>query len=346
MTMSPCKPDITTARPLTRRRVITIAAAAAGLAMAPTARAGARAILPEARRYRWSGQALGAETSIVLYHRDRATAERVIGLCIDEIDRLENEFSLYRPQSALNRLNRAGRLERPSHDMVRLLATSRGFSDLTNGAFDITVQPLWTLYAGHFANPGADPAGPGREAVQSVLRRVDYRAVTVGRNAISLDRPGMALTLNGIAQGYITDRVADLLRTHGIDRVLVDLGEIRGLGVGQGGRPWRIGVGDPGGGSKIIEALEIGDQAVATSAGSGTPFDRDGRHHHLFDPRRGESARRYASVTVIAPMATRADALSTALGNLTPEEARRVVAAGGGAVRALLITADGRRLRL
>jgi thiamine biosynthesis lipoprotein len=344
MTMRPPNPTIETARPLTRRRVITIVAAAVGLALAPSVRV--RAAPPEARRYRWSGRALGAETSIVIYHRDRDTAERVIGLCVDEIERLENEFSLYRPQSALNRLNRTGVLRFPSHDMVRLLADSRRFSDLTGGAFDITVQPLWVLYAGHFANPDADPAGPDRKAVESVLQRVDYRAVAVDKHAVSLGRPGMALTLNGIAQGYITDRVADLLRAHGIDRVLIDLGEIRGLGGAGDGRPWRVGVGDPGGGAKLIETLEVNNQAVATSAGAGTPFGRDGRHHHLFDPRQGESAQRYASVTVIAPTATRADALSTALSSLAPAEARRVLAAGGGETQGLLITADGRRLRL
>ncbi len=343
MTLKPPNPMIETARPLTRRRVIAIAAAAAGLALSPR---GSFSAPSEARRYRWTGRALGAETSIVLYHQDRNAAERVIGLCVYEIERLENEFSLYRPQSALSRLNRTGELRLPSHDMVRLLADSRRFSELTGGAFDITVQPLWALYANHFANPGADPAGPDHQAIESVLQRVDYKAVAVDKHSVSLGRPGMALTLNGIAQGYITDRVADLLRAHGIEQVLIDLGEIRGLGDGGDGRPWRVGVGDPGGGTKIIETLEITDQAVATSAGAGTPFDPDGRHHHLFDPRHGESARRYASVTVIAPTATRADALSTAFSSLAPAEARRIAAASGGEARALLITADGRRLRL
>lgn len=324
-----------------RRRVITIAAAAAGLALVPGTGAAAGAA---DRRLRWSGRALGAETTIVLHHRDQAAAERLIALCLDEIGRLEAEFSLYRADSALRRLNRDGVLPAPSHDMVRLLAESRRFGRLTGGAFDVTVQPLWALYARHFATPGADPAGPGRAAVEDALRRINYRAVAIGPEAVTLRCPGMALTLNGIAQGYITDRVADLLRRHGIDRVLIDLGEIRALGAADAdGRPWRVGVRDPFDASRVRETLEVRDEAVATSAGAGTPFDRAGRHHHLFDPRLGRSARRYASVTVTAPTATAADALSTALYSTAPAAVRRVLAAGGG-TRAVLVAADGRRM--
>ena len=110
--------------------------------------------------------------------------------------------------------------------MVRLLSEAARFSRLTDGAFDVTVQPLWQLYAEHFARPGADPEGPPTAAVEAVRALVDYRALRVEEDRVSFARRGMAATLNGIAQGYITDRVADRLRDEGMTSVLVDMGEV------------------------------------------------------------------------------------------------------------------------
>lgn len=113
----------------------------------------------------------------------------------------------------------------------------------------------------------------------------------------------MALTFNGIAQGYVTDRVADLLRGEGLADVLINLGEIRALP----GRAWPIGV------SGQTERIELRNGAIAQSAGRGTRFTADGLWHHLIDPGSGRSAQGTAALTVAAATATEADALSTAL---------------------------------
>ncbi len=145
------------------------------------------------------------------------------------------------------------------------------------------------------------------------MRDVDYRAVTVDTRSIAFDRPGMAVTLNGIAQGYITDRVADLLGRGGLDSVLVDLGETRALGDHPAGRKWRVGLADPRDPDRVDRAVDLSNLAVATSAGHATRFDTAGRRHHLFDPRTGRSATGYLGVSVVARTATAADALSTGL---------------------------------
>ncbi|MDP6830702.1 MAG: FAD:protein FMN transferase [Alphaproteobacteria bacterium] len=295
---------------LSRRRFIAIAAAATLLLGAAAARA---------RRFEWQGSALGAEAKIVLYHPDKAAAEAAINACLDEISRLEDQFSLYRPASALNRLNAAGRLDKPSHDMRRLLQLCRQYGDLSRGAFDPSVQPLWRLYAEHFASQPHDRAGPDPDAIGVVQRHIDYRRIAIGAEDIRLD-PGMALTLNGIAQGYITDRVADLLRARGWSDVLLNLGEIRALP----GRTWSVAL--PGDGP----ALDLTNAAVATSAGAGSPFAGPGGPHHLLHPVTGRSAGRYASVSVLARTATAADALSTALYLSAPERAAELLARGGG----------------
>jgi thiamine biosynthesis lipoprotein len=310
---------------ITRRRAFAVVAGGAVGALLPAARWADGPHL-----FEWTGTALGAPASIRLYHHDRRKAESAIAASVAEIERLENEFSLYRVDSALSRLNRDGRLEAPSHDMRRLLDLSRHFGDITDGAFDVTVQPLWELYARHFLRRANDDAGPPAEAVDDTLRCVDYRRINVTAEAVRL-LPGMAVTLNGIAQGYITDRVADLLRMRGWSNVLVDLGEMRALDGHPNDRPWQIALRDSNGRSGPI--LPLANAALATSAPTGTTLDRLGRFGHLFNPRRGWHAPLHRNLTVLAGDATTADALSTALALAAPEDipvlARR---AGLGAV--------------
>ncbi len=322
-----------------RRRVIRLMAVAGGLALAGPARRGLTDGRPVAEV--WRGTALGAEASITLYHEERAEARRLLRAAVAELRRLEGVFSLYREESALSRLNREGRLEVPPLELVELLATARAFAERTGGAFDPTVQPLWRLYARHFAQPDADPAGPAADEVEAARALVGWRDLRVESTGIALARKGMAVTLNGIAQGYITDRVADLLERAGMRTVLVDLGEIRAVGRHPDGRPWRAGIRDPRGGG-VLRVLPLENRALATSAGSGTRFDAGGRFHHLFDPRDGRSARHYLSVSVLAPRATVADALSTALYVLSDEERAALRGAFEG-VEAWILHRDGRQ---
>ena len=294
----------------TRRRLLTIMGAAAGMTLAPSL--GRAATAP---RWRWRGTALGAKAEIVLIHPDETVAKKLIRLATGEIERLEAIFSLHRADSELIRLNRHGRLKAPSHDMTILLASARQISELTEGAFDVTVQPLWHLYADHFARPDADPDGPSPAAIAAARRLVDYRAIDIEPSEIRLARPGMAITLNGIAQGYITDRVADLLRAHGIERTLIDLGEIHALGARPDGHPWQVAID----GREAEAPIDLVDRAIATSSPAGTAFDRTGRFHHLFDPASGQPSETATQVSVIAALA---DALSTALA--TMQASRRI----------------------
>ncbi len=231
------------ANKITRRRMIRIAAGAsvAGLLGGLTGSRNAQAMAHRT----WQGVALGADASITLHHPDPEHLETTLAEAVAELRRLEAIFSLYRADSALSRLNRDGALDAPPLELVRLLGEARSVSVLTEGAFDVTVQPLWELYARHFTEPSADPAGPDARAVAEARSRVDFRAIETQPDRIAYRRPGMAVTLNGIAQGYITDRVADLLRARGLRHVLVDLGEIRGLGRHPQGRAWIAGIKDP-----------------------------------------------------------------------------------------------------
>ena len=322
---------------ITRRRAITIMGAAASVAAAP-ALAGGHTEYP--KLYEWQGVALGAPARISLAHTDRAEAERLFALCAEEIERLEREFSLHRDESALATLNRDGALVAPSLDMVQLLSEAKHYAALTDGAFDVTVQPLWQLYAEHFSQNPSDLAGPDEKAVKAARALVDHRKLDVSSEKIEFAKAGMSVTLNGIAQGYVTDRVADLLRANGIESVLVDLGETHAVGEHPEGRPWAIGLADPFDPGNYGKVVELVDRALATSGGYGTRFSADGRHHHLFHPATGKSANHNASVSVLADRATTADALSTALFVAPLEVAERVVSELSG-VEVFVTAADG-----
>lgn len=323
---------------MTRRRFIAITGVAAG-ALSLSAATSLRAAPATSLLHRWSGVALGADASLQLYHPDPAAAERLIAASLEEVRRLERIFSLYDPNSALSHLNRDGGLEDPPEDLVRLLSESERFSRATGGAFDVTVQPLWDLYAAHFSSASADPAGPPWEAIQRALAHVGHRNIAADPNRVRL-AAGTSLTLNGIAQGYITDRVTELLRDNGITHTLVDMGETRALGGHPTGRPWTVGIKDPQNQAGIVTALPLEDQAIATSGGYGTPFDVAGRFNHIFDPATGGCATAYLSVSVMAPTATIADALSTAL-SLLPLERAQAILGETGATAAWFVLPDG-----
>lgn len=266
---------------------------------------------------------MGALASMTLLHPDRAKARAQLEACVCELQRLEAIFSLYRADSALSRLNANGELRAPPSELLELLSLSLALSHYSAGAFDPTVQPLYLLYARHFARPGAAPGGPPEQDLTRVLRLLDVSAIELRADHIQLRRPGMALTLNGIAQGFITDRVADMLRAAGFADVLVNLGEAHALGRRPGGEAWRVGIADPRQPARSAFELPLGSEhgalpALATSAGYGSTFGPDPRVHHLLSPHTGRSANHWLSVTVAAPRAALADGLSTTLAVLLP----------------------------
>jgi thiamine biosynthesis lipoprotein len=253
----------------------------------------------------WTGMALGADAEIHIAGLDQGAAARLIERATAEISRLEAIFSLYRPDSELSHLNETGVLQNPSQDFRLLLERSLQLHRLTGGAFNVAIQPVWALIARHFAESLTPPP---IGAISRALLNCDPSRLTITPAQIAL-RPGMALTFNGIAQGYITDAVAELFRQEGLRDILIALGETRALA----GRSWEIEI------AGRRERVALSDGAVAQSAGRGTTFTADGTWHHLIDPRLGISPNRLTSVTVKAATATEADALSTALYVASPE---------------------------
>ena len=206
--------------------------------------AGLRATAPKGQLLTWQGDVLGAQSELTLWHTDAAFARATILKVRVEIDRFERIFSLYRTDSEISRLNASGTLTNPSPDLLTLIEQGQRLGQLSNGAFDISVQPLWTLYEAHFWSRTDTQPDFASRAHDTARALVDFRNVDAGSSSIEFARPGMAITLNSIAQGYITDVIADLLHNEGFESAVVDLGEIRALGRHPDGRPWRLGIRD------------------------------------------------------------------------------------------------------
>ena len=177
---------------------------------------------------------------------------------------------------------------------------------------------------------------------KEALNLVGWEGVRFDRDKVVFDRRGMGLTLNGIAQGYITDRVVELLRAAGIESCLVDMGEIRGLDGHPDGRPWVVALEAPTGAFDEDQSISIINKAVATSGAAGCRFDERGRFNHLFDPSTGACANPAKNLTVVAATAVAADALSTAFA-LTDEEGIKSVLARSGDAQSYITIESGTR---
>lgn len=287
------------AKPVTRRRAIAIfAATAAGFAARMEAAQSSAAV------YEWKGLALGADARLIFAAADEASVRDAVTAAVAEIERLERALSLFRADSEICQLNRDGILDMPSGDLHRALTLALAIAEATGGLFDPTVQALWEAYVDWFA---ASPEAwlPPETIVAAARAHVDWRAITLASDRVSL-RPGQRLTLNGLGQGYVTDRVADLLRMRGFGHILVDLGEQRAVGPRADGTPWLIA-------RTGAAPIPLMDGALATSEAAGCVLGAQGAAHHLFDPRTGRCAAHWRRIIVHHRSAAVADALSTAL---------------------------------
>jgi thiamine biosynthesis lipoprotein len=305
-----------------RRRFITISAAAAGLGLLPssTQQKSASAQLVE-----WRGTSLGAVATVRIHHSDRTAAQHLMGKVVREARRLEGVFSLYRKDSSLCELNRRGVLIAPPAELSDLLTLCDQFWRLTSGMFDPTVQPLWRCYADHFAMADRISKGPSAAQRKEAMELVGWQKVRFDRYKVVCDQRGMGLTLNGIAQGYITDRMVELLRAAGIESCLVDMGEIRGLGGNPDGRPWKVALENPSGEVEEGRSISLVNKAIATSGAGAFEFDKQGRCNHLFNPLTGECANPGRNLTVVAATAVTADALSTAFALMNEDQIKSVL---------------------
>lgn len=285
-----------------------------------------------------SGAALafGTTVAIQLRHPDVQVARLAIADALAAVRQVERLMSIYDPDSQVFRLNRDGFLARPDPHLLAVLRHARALSRLTRGAFDITVQPLWQA-GRRAADAGTLPSARERERA---LALVGWDLVDAAGERVVLRKPGMRITLNGLAQGYAADLALRAVRARGVVHALLDTGEFAASG-DAGGRQWQLGVPDPRVAGRIAATVRMDGRCVATSGDYASRFSSDCVHHHIFDPATGDSPLELASVTVLAPTGIEADGLSTALMVLGARSGH-ALAAGLPGVDVLTIDKAGR----
>lgn len=283
-------------------------------------------VQPALKRYSFSRMQMGVRSEVTLYSADEPSARAAAVLAFDEINRLEDIFSDYRPKSELSRLSdQAGVPEsrggvQVSAELAEILRASASFSERSGGAFDITVgtaSKLWreSRKLGKLPEPSA---------LDTAKATIGWRSVIVDEGGrVVLTLPGTRLDLGGIAKGYAAQRSVDLLVRAGSPRCMVALaGDVVVGDPPPGTAGWRVAVGSgrvEGDSQPGAAAIMLSNAAVSTSGDAAQWVEIDGvRYAHILDPRTGLGSTRQRSTTVVArgrdgiSGGTRADALSTA----------------------------------
>ncbi|MBT7189667.1 MAG: FAD:protein FMN transferase, partial [Anaerolineae bacterium] len=249
---------------------------------------------------------MGTLINIKAVGLDPELAEAAINSCFARMSAHESVLSRFLPGSQLSELNQVGVTHDPHPALLTVLRQSQKLSQQTDGAFDITIHPLLSLYQ-------SSQTLPSDEAIQQALALVDYRKLQVEKSVIRFLQPGMSITLDGIAKGFIVDEGVAELQNFGFENVMVEAGgDLMALGEKSPQAPWKIGLQAPRTeAGKFLTTLNVENQALATSGDYMQAFSDDLMSHHIIDPRSGYSSPELASVSVLAPSVMLADGLAT-----------------------------------
>jgi thiamine biosynthesis lipoprotein len=259
--------------------------------------------------------AMGTYVSMTAIHPSQGQAEQAFGLAFAEIDRLTKLLSRYDADSPVSELNTTGTLQHAPQEVLELVGRSLYFHKQTSGAFDITVKPLIDLYKESFSAGNR----PSEEQIHQALGQVGSEHLQFNSGNIALAKPGMGITLDGIAKGYIVDRASEVLAAHGITNHLINAGgDIRTSGSAAKGKPWTIAVQDPAKKKAYPDVITMMNGAIATSGNYEVFYDNEKMFHHIIDSRSGHSPALATSVTVQAATVMDADALATSVFVMAP----------------------------
>ena len=282
---------------------------------------------------------LGTRVNVTVVHPDADEARRMVESAFDEFERLENVFSRYRAGTAVSRLNQTGVVADAPAELVQVMTRALEYSRMTGGAFDPTVAPVLNLYVSRFAQTDVPPSD---DEVAAALALVGWQDVRVDGSTIAFARPGMAVTLDAIAKGFIVDRAVARLMSEGAERVLVAASGDMSAG-GAEDDPWHIGIQDPHDGQRTLGTLELRGHALASSGDYMQYFTPDRRLNHIIDPRTGRSPELSSGTTVRAGTAMDADAISTSVFVLGPVEGIALLDRLDGA-EGMLVTKTGEQV--
>lgn len=271
-----------------------------------------------------------------------AADEDVLKGCQDICRKYHSMFSNKIEDSEISRINSAGgNPVEVSDETVTLIKKAIYYSDLSNGAFDITIAPVSNLWDFH----GETPAPPAPEAVNEAVSHVDYKNILIKDNTVQLLDPYAAIDVGGIAKGYIADLLKKYLKEQGISHAIINLGgNVLTLGSRLDGSDYNIGIQKPFDTTgEPITSVRVSNKSVVTSGTYQRYFEADGRiYHHILDPHTGYPCENNLnSVTIITNSSLTADALSTTCFLLGYDKSMRLIEQLGN-VDAVFITNDNK----
>lgn len=246
-------------------------------------------------------------------------AENALTLSSNEINRLDNLWSISNEESEVYLLNKNKKLS-VSPDTKKIIETALNISKETNHAFDITIYPVvkaWGFTTGSYNIPTD-------KELESILKHVNSDYINIENSNVSLSSEKVEIDLGGIAKGYTSNKIISILKDNGITSAILSLGgNVQTLGTKPNGSPWNVAIQDPLDPNEYIGSVKVDNKAVITSGGYQRYFEKDGKiYHHIIDTTTGKPVRNnIASVTIISEDGTLADGLSTSLFVMGKEKA-------------------------
>ncbi len=257
---------------------------------------------------------------------DSKTASDAAKAAISEIRRIEFLLSPYIETSELFKINKNAHLApvEVSEETFYVIKKALEFSEITDGAFDITVKPLTELWNIKSENPVVPP----EDMISDALKSVDYKNVVAENNTVFFKKEGIRIDPGGAAKGYAADRAAEVVKSFGINNAILDLGgNVYALGKSEKNTPWKIGLQDPSGErGEYFKVVELSDETCVTSGSYERYFEKDGRiYHHILNPKTGYPADTgLISVSITGTSSFEADMLSTAVFVMGEENFKKI----------------------
>jgi thiamine biosynthesis lipoprotein len=283
---------------------------------------------------------LNTFVTVTLYDEDDP---KILSDCLDLCRSYENIFSKTIEGSEVYKLNHRPASEETvtvSPDVEALISKSLYYSQISDGGFDVTVEPLSSLW--DFT--ALDPVVPSDAKIQEARKKVDYRNLKLEGNTLTFLSPDTSLDFGAIAKGYIADRMKDFLLEQGVKSAVINLGgNVLCVGQKPDGTPFKIGLQKPyADRNETIEIMNINDMSVVSSGVYERHFVKDGvNYHHLLNPGDGYPYENgLVSVTILSELSADGDALSTTCFSLGLKKGMELLDSTDG-VYGVFITEDG-----